>query len=64
MDKNWKLLFHISSIALGGTGAFFQFMVSFAGVRGYRRIFSVYGFICWCEGVPAHFFSLWFHLLV
>ena len=28
-----------SSIALGGSGAFF----------------SVYGFICWCEGIPAQF---------
>ena len=28
-----------SSIPLGGTSAFFQFMVSFAGVRGYQRSF-------------------------
>ena len=28
-----------SSIALGGSGAFFQFLVSFAGVRGYQRSF-------------------------
>ena len=45
----------VSSIGVGGTGAFFGFLWLILLVEGVPAHCMVSGFICWCEGVPAQF---------